>query len=324
MYKNINNQKGIVNIALIIILLCVLGIVGFGYMRYSSLTESKSQLQEEIATQITNLENLENHYDDILVFLKNSNSGVDAYEEDSSVRGVTVSSSNNNEVLGLEDSDLMVEAREESELYKEGLTFVENIKDHNEVVSSIASAYFSDVVSPVEDTETFIENSEALLEYLHSYTRLSIEAITVGAEIGDSILFVLDSEASEESIKGLKTTLETLQSLKTRAEDIDTSKIDSELQENHQEFIDAFESETKIFFDILEALENEDFESFIDYILLLSSSSESASDISKSKFITFWEEDEVINSVGDIKALWEDYSSEIKEIDVLKETVMVL
>jgi len=267
--KNGNKKTLVIVITSILFLLLFIGTGVWGFFTYK---KEKETLRLACTEQVTKITDLEAHYANIVTYLKNSSKSTENGRQgtNTSVLGISDINFEGQEsidvgkVLGLEDSLAVKNTREYIEMLRNALNTVNGIKEKNQEVDKRVSdlLVFGKIIGkvdlPIEETDEFVNKTEPLLTYLRDLESLSLVVLTKGYEFGAAIEETYLRGADDESVRKLEEKLNDIRSLKKDYQAIDTSGISQDLRSAHDKSLNSFDSDLKIFVDIVDAMKAKD------------------------------------------------------------------
>lgn len=298
-------------IALVIGLIVILGSVIGGIWAY---TKGKSEIQSMVQSQSQQLNDLQKSYNDIRNVLDKvpQTPSMDSADLlDSSTNSVPPSRYDN--VLGVEENLGIDQNRKLSEEYKAASKLLDNLKKNNRKIEKLSqsnpviSIFIPQNADLISDTDSFADTSSALLMYLQKVNSFEINSTMVGYQIGLAIQEAVLRAADDESVANLEKKIKEIDSLYDEYKSIDISSIPEDLQADHTAELLAFNEDVEIFNQILIAFQNKNaalLEKTLQSIIL---QGQGASNESEVKFITFWQDNEIINGVTDLSDRWDEY-----------------
>lgn len=220
------------------------------------------------------------------------------------------------QVLGLEESFEITQARKLTELYEQSKKSVRKISELNTEIkykSEFSYVHFTlpDSSTLTEKTQQFADNSLSLLTYLIENNKLGIELFTLGYEFGLSLNDAILRGADETAIKNLDEKISEIDSLKQKYISLDTSKLSSDLKTQHVEGMKEFTKTKDLFNRLTSSLRNKDAEDLVVNLQSLLFEAAAASESGKVVTVSFWQNNETIRAVQDLKNEWQAYSDKL-------------
>lgn len=299
-----NSQSGFAPLIIIVLLLLVVGGgIGGGFVYSNSQKAEVKKLAQE---QSNNFSSLEDKYKKIVDTYKKSSEGS---LEKSTVLGVEAEKSN---VLGLEDSDSVVMLRQLTELYRDSKKTNQSIKSTNDKVKvSVNNPILSSTLgkdNPTEKTTKFVEDTDKLLTFMEKGTDLQLKAITVGFDLGVALENSISRGGDRESVSNLDAKIDDLKEIAKEEAAIDVNTIPQELRADFEKSKKSSDEMIKKFEEVSDAIRNQDVYSLqtaLQDIILASAVASEKGDVA---IMSFWQKNETIRSVEDLKQDWDKYS----------------
>ena len=219
--------------------------------------------------------------------------------------------------MGIEEDLGIDQSRKLSEGYKSASKQLDNLKKNNRKIEILAQSNpIVSIMVPqnadlIADTDKFADISIALLSYLQKVNNFEINSTMVGYQIGLAIQEAVLRSADDDSVINLKKKIQEIDRLYDEFKEIDISNIPEDLQKSHTEDLESFDEDVEIFNQILEAFQKKNhvlLEKTLQSIIL---QGQGASNESKVKFKSFWNENTIINAVDDLSDRWTDYGARI-------------
>lgn len=302
---NTTEKQGRSNWWLVLPFLLLLGLVG-GLVFWNR--QENLKLQELCQKQIDSLVKLEDQYRKILQTLKED--GGAKPEDSNRLLGIQTGP----EVLGLEEDETIVELRKQGEIYRQAKKISGEIKTTNqEVLQKLNSLplnlYLGAQKKLVEKTDKFATENEALFSYLTEINQLEISLTSKGFEIGLGITEVLKGGVSSTSLSKLQSKIQEIDELKKEYLKIDTANLPPAMKDEHVKGIEDFEKTKKLFSQILESFKTLSLQEFLSSFQSLVFEVAGSSETSRVEAVSFWQNNEVVRSSGDLKKEWEDFKN---------------
>ena len=269
-------------------------------------TKLKGELGELSTQQADDFSRAVKIYEEIIDL--NKGSGLET--QGTSVLGIQ-STQETGAVLGLEDSPFVKQARKEKALLTEAQDVLNNIETRNSRVENTANRIKYKEL-PTTKTRDYLATTQPVLNYLREMQQLKIEFFTTGVQLGLMINDAIARNADEVSVKKYSEGLGAFESLKKRAEAIDTKGLDQRMIDEHKDFTDTIMEETAVFYEVETALKEKDLQKLIT--ALRSMTLEGASDIESgtTTYVSFWEDGNTLKGARELEKSWNEVSTRIK------------
>lgn len=317
-----NSQSGFAPIIIIVVLLLLVGGgIGGGVVYTNSQKAEVKKLSQE---QSSSFSSLEDKYKKIVDTYKRSlkaspgklSFSSSAYKrssegslEKSTVLGVEAQKSN---VLGLEDSDIVIMLRQLTELYRDSKKVNNTIKSANDSVKAkVNNPILKPMITkgnPTEDTTKFVTDTENLLTFMEKGTDIQLKAITVGFDLGVALEYAIQRGGDNESVNNLDKKIDELKDLAKEEAEIDINTVPQELRSDFEKSRKSSDEMIKKFEVVSDSIRNKDvftLQSALQDIILASAVASEKGDVA---IMSFWQKNETIRSVEDLKQDWDKYS----------------
>lgn len=299
-----NSQSGFAPLIIIVLLLLVIGGgIGGGFVYSNSQKAEVKKLSQE---QTNNFSSLENKYKKIVDTYKRSS---DNTVKQSAVLGIQAEKSN---VLGLEESDSVVMLRQLTELYRDSKKTNQTIKSTNDKVkSSVNNPILAPMLgknNPTKQTDKFVGDTDKLLTFMEKGTDLQLKAITVGFDLGVALESSIQRGGDRDSVNNLDSKIDDLREVAKEEAAIDINTVPSELRSDFKKSKKTSEEMISKFEDVSGAIRNQDvyaLKTALQDIILTSAVSSEKGDVA---VMSFWQKNETIRSVEDLKEAWDKYA----------------
>lgn len=220
------------------------------------------------------------------------------------------------EVLGLEESFEITQARKLTELYGQGKKTVRKIDKLNTEVKYKSEFSYVHFTLPssralTAKTEQFADNTLALLTYLEESNKLGIELFTFGYEFGLTLNDAILREADETAINNLDRKINEIDTLKQKYISLDTSRLSGDLRAQHIDELQEFDRTKQVFNRLATSLQNKDAEDLIVNLQSLLLEAAAASESGKVVTVSFWQNNATIRAVQDLKSEWQAYNNKL-------------
>lgn len=295
-----------------IIILILFGLATAGvFFKYSL---EKSNLEKASEEQITSIKNLQLKYDEIVKQYQNRTQ--EEEKEEVSVLGET-SMSIEEQILGLEDSPQIQASRKIVELYRDSESIVDNINSKNQQIEKLANSSIvlkvikGNLSPPTQETDDFYKETKPLLTYLRELESFSIKMSTWGYALGTAINEAVLRGADDISVNKLEEAINQAAEMKEEAQKIDTSQLPADMQQDHKEFVDTFDTQLTVFNEIHAALKSKNVTELQKSLISLLSEGTAGVEAGTTSYVSFWQEDETIRSVESLEVKWEEFKESI-------------
>lgn len=299
-----NSQSGFAPIIIIVVLLLLVGGIGGGGYFYSN--SQKAEVKKLSQEQSGNFSSLEDKYKKIVDTYKQTS---DDTVEQSTVLGIQAEKTN---VLGLEESDSVVMLRQLTELYRDSKKTNQKIKSTNDKVkASVNNPILTPTLgknNPTEQTTKFVEDTDKLLMFMEKGTDLQLKAITVGFDLGVALENSISRGGDRESVNNLDAKIDDLKEIAKEEAAIDINTIPQELKADFEKSKKSSDEMIKKFEEVSDSIRNQDvyaLQTALQDIILASSVASEKGDVA---VMSFWQKNETIRSVEDLKQDWDKYS----------------
>lgn len=317
-----NSQSGFAPIIIIVVLLLLVGGgIGGGVVYTNSQKAEVKKLSQE---QSSSFSSLEDKYKKIVDTYKRSlkaspgklSFSSSAYKrssegslEKSTVLGVEAQKSN---VLGLEDSDSVIMLRQLTELYRDSKKVNNTIKNTNDSVKAkVNNPILKPLIAkgnPTEETTKFVTDTENLLTFMEKGTDIQLKAITVGFDLGVALEYAIQRGGDNESVNNLDKKIDELKELAEEEAEIDINTVPQELRSDFEKSKKTSDEMIKKFEVVSDSIRNKDvftLQSALQDIILASAVASEKGDV---ETMSFWQKNDTIRSVEDLKQDWDKYA----------------
>lgn len=300
-----------------IFLLCLIGGAVFGWLMWS---DYKKETKKVIQNQLTNLEDLGSTYTEI-VKATNESTKIQKPKENQQLLGVSTSKEEEQkegEVLSAEEDLAIQNQRKLIELYKKGQTQATEIERlTNELVNRQKSMPFGLLLPNTSDlvgkTNQFVAQTKSMMVFFEKEAGVSIETYLKGKALGTALTLTLMSEVNEGSITTLEEKLQELKALNEKYAEISTTNVSGDLQQMHAEWMKQRDKETEQIENIIKSLKKGDAQGFATNFIatMFGVVSEGGGDNATTKLVTFWQTNQTVRAVDDVRRDWEIYSEKL-------------
>jgi hypothetical protein len=299
-----NSQKG--NALVVILVVILIFIIGLGAALGFYYTKTKSELAQLSEKQVKELKKINAVVEDAIDL--NKNLDMDS-ETNSHVLGVSVNSEG--EVKGLEDTDLIRDARKEKQLYSAAKESLGVVKKQNDEAKKLANKIRLKN-TPILDTEKYVSEAEPLFNYLQQGSQLGIELVTQGVELGSLIQNAILRGADETSVRQYSEALESLSLVKEQLANMDISQLPQDMQEEHTSAIETFDKDLEVFYEIETALKEKNGQKLEAAIQSMVLSSATGMETSTTIFISFLEDNTTMQRANSLSKEWQTFADDLK------------
>ena len=296
-----------------VVLFLIIGGIGGGAFYFVS--SKKSEIKTSVEEQIQNFSNLEATYTKVVNLIRDVPEAVPTAETQRLLGVSDTQEVLSGLVLGLEDDPAVVQNRQLTEYYRQGKANAGEISRLNGNLKKQFGSFPGGFLFPepgnlFSDTEKFTINTIDLLNYLEAVNRLSLEVSTWGYEVGFLIGQAVELGPSEEIISSLDEKINELNKMKVNAAKIEASTLTPELQQEHSQLLEEFDTIKESFDKILASIKARDLPALLAALESLLFQAAAASETGQVESVSFWQNDLTILSVKDVKKDWQHYLEE--------------
>lgn len=301
----------------------ILLLVGCSFLFFR---KQKNELKDLTQNQLDKINSLQTTYDAIITVIKET-----PEEEGASTThqllGAQISleeptaESDQEKVLGLEDSPVIKQARKLGELFREGKSTASEIDSQNfyiglKINSIPLSLFFSKNKPLIDKTEAYAREARDLLAYLDQDNSFGIKAATLGFELGITIEEAILRGADDQSIQKFEEKINEINKLIDDYRAIDTSSLTEDLRQEHLKEAAKARDEVKIFNEIFNSLKNKDIVALEKSLQSLMIEAISAAETGLVESVSFWQKNPTVRGIEEIKEDWEEFQEEINKFPI--------
>lgn len=277
------------------------------------LSSQKKTLQTAIQNQVNQFNQLSQTYQSIVNLIRQTQEEPANQLLQVHLNLETLTQEN---VLGLEETPAITQARRLSLLYDQAKDVAVQIQNQNQAIKDQLNSfplnlYFKKHLSLAEKTEKFTQDTLALLTYLKEINSLEIEMTTYGFEFGVALNESLSHGADEASLKKLEDKLQELDDLKKKFLKIDASGLSADLQKERLEDLQEFEDSQAYFEEIVLSFKSQDPEAILKSLESLLVEAQVATEKGLVETVTFWQENPTLNAAPKLQKDWQDFLNQI-------------
>jgi hypothetical protein len=313
--KNSLNSSSLYRGSVVIILVLVLAVVGGGILSSNYANQQKKEIKELSEKQAKDFSELQVRYQEIVNEYKESSKEAHETSSELTTTKLSQASADNTQVLGLEDSPVIVSRRRLLELYKDGNDLTKQIMDRNKVIEGKVNNPIVKLVvkgeSPVKKTNEFGAESSKIFTFFEKNTEIEIKAVTVGYDLGMALGDSINKNGDEESIKKLEEKIEDLKALAKEESEIDTATVPDDLKDTFEKSKKNSEMIVDTFTKIVDYLRKKDVGALQRAFEDISKDAAVEGEKSNVVLTSFWQNSSNIRSAESLHKEWANFANSL-------------
>lgn len=294
-------------------------IVGGVFGVYRMIMDQTEGLKSVVVKQIGQFDKLQEKNSQLLGLVKSINQQTTNQGDKNSVLGVSTQDKTTEikkevgQVLGLEDELMMKLRRQLIEELRSARNILNDISVVNDQAKGKSGNVFLMLANkkpPIEKTAMMVRNVNRIFDYLEKSTNLEIEIGSAAYDFGISLGITIVNP-DESGVKRLEDSIGKMKVVLQKYRDVDLADLPFKLQEFHQKNIDGVDKQMKQLDSLPAYIRSRDGNGLKQAVLAFTLESVASSQTLITDFMNFWQNDESIRSVGDLRQEWERYKAEL-------------